>query len=730
MATPVQPTRLGHNGIVRDLGKTTKRSVSGLESPIPIVRDSEGPIQVPASLLSSSVIFDDRGAPATGGFQPPKDGEFDAKFFKGLVIERSLNDQENALLSIVENAARRHGFDNILSYLGGIPEEYLRRLAKLKREAKGKGISSRTFYDFFELMMYSKKVTMARSQHLGCVCDIIIAGSTIAMLVQDLFNGGETRCKDGVRMNGIFGKQGVVRTEEDLQACNDLMPFMYIMATSFNHHFDLPVYYLFFGETPNPVSIPSRDTRNAALDGRDSHRGGRFFLEHNSGPWFNAKIILERSAKFMAEAAEMCLEVTQEPAGVILADLEGKPHFVPVITSIYDLETMCLWHVEQVHGHIVAQKMEEYLEDHIDHFVYPGLPMFSRKEIISRHIDRLTSHSSHGDEHLQLRHSSFKKVGCVDGRQHNNCSELGALLSEREFENVLLDSHTTRIDMVFHTECGYVYTAITLHKLFHALRIGIDPEDKLTLGRAVSFINTLMRSPWVSRERELFIEFISHVDLTKVSPSEKIQKQVYDDLYSFFTDNSGTLRYATTHMMDRQLFQIEQGFPVMTATLNVEIALRRHGIEIEPEDAKVLVVEETARIDRQTKTKWLAKHKSRIERSRIDETLPSLEWKMEDLVTGRSYFIPAKFALEQTKAELSNMKRQDVVTHVWFDIIRPDSIAPDHIEVPTPYSGGSGAAGIDLFLHPIGTDPAQPLSIPGSPPDSSSSLTDSTSQLS
>jgi len=539
------------------------------------------------------------------------------------------------------------------------------------------------------------------------------------MLVQDLFNGGDVRTQDGVRLNGIFGKQGIVRTEEDLTALNDLMPFMYITATSLNHKFELPVYYLFFGETPNPVSVPSRDARNAALDGSSVSRTGRLFLEHNSGPWFNAKLILERTQKFMNEAEEMCLETTQFPPGVIMCDELGKPHFIPVITVVYDLDGMTMWRVEHTHGHIVAQRMEEYLEENLNHNVYPDLPMFARKDVIMRHIDRLTSHSSHGDEHLQLRHQSFKKVGCVDGRQHNNCSELGALLSEKEFENVLLDNHTSHIDMVFHTECGYVYTAITLHKLFHALRIGIDPEDKLTLNRAISFINTLMKSPWVHKDNNLFKELISHVDLTKVSSDPKVQTQVYDDLQSFFTVNSGTLRYATSHMMDRQLFTIEGGFPVMTATMNVEIALRRHGIDIEPEDAKVLVVEEIARIDRQVKTRWLQKNKSKIERARIDETLPTLEWKMEDLVTGRTYFIPPKFSLDQSKSELSNMKRQDVITHVWFDIPRPDAIIPDHLAARKVDS--NNAASIDLFLYPIGNPADQTPSLrPSSPPESGS----------
>lgn len=603
-------------------------------------------------------------------------------------------------VQLVESAARRHGFDVLLSYLGGIPEEYQRRLSKLKREARQKGISSSTFYDFFELMTYSKKITTAQPQHKGCVTDIVIAGSSIAMFVQDLFNGGEVQCKDGVRLNGIFGKQGVVRTEQDLDSLNDLMPFMYIISNSLNHGFDLPNYFLFFGETPNPVASHSREHARTGDEHRNpSVRSGRVFLEHNSGPWFNAKIILARMNKFMDEAAMMCLEVTHNPPGVIICNDDGKPNFIPVITVLYDIEAMAMWRVEHTHGHIAAQRMEEYLEEHIDFEVYPGLQMFDRKEVITRHIDRLISHSSHGDEHLAIRMSSFKKVGCVDGRQHNNCSELGAVLNEREFESILLDSHTTHIDMVFHSECGYVYTAITLHKLFNALRIGISPEDRLTHDRAVSFINTVMKSPWVSRTQPIFEEFISHVDLTRVSTDPKVQKQVYDDLYVLFTDNSGTLRYATSHMMDRGLFQIENGFPAMTATMNVESALRRHGIDdIATEDARLLVVEEIARTDRQNKTRWLMAKKSEVEKYRIDETLPVLEWEMEDLVTGRNYFIPPKFALEQTKSELSNMKRQDVVTHVWFDLTRPEPFRPEHL----PQDDDIADESIDLFLHPIG----------------------------
>jgi len=44
--------------------------------------------------------------------------------------------------------------------------------------------------------------------------DILIAGNTILIRVEDLLNGGEILVKDGIRLNGVFGKQGMLRREQ------------------------------------------------------------------------------------------------------------------------------------------------------------------------------------------------------------------------------------------------------------------------------------------------------------------------------------------------------------------------------------------------------------------------------------------------------------------------------------------------------------------------------------
>jgi len=229
--------------------------------------------------------------------------------------------------------------------------------------------------------------------------------------VEDLFNGGIVEAKAGVRFNGIFGKQGNVKREKDLRDVDDLMPFLYILNHSIHKGNPLPAYFLMFGESPNPVTMKAN--RPTVI------------LEYNSGPWFNANIALARCEKFLDEAIGMSLDVT--PLGIIVVDKNKKSHFIPVISAIYDLANMTLWRVERSDQHIFAQRMEVWLQTHLNALIYPTLPMFQRKDIILKHIARLVAHSNHGSEHMQMRHTQSKKVGCVDGRQDNNKSEIGII---------------------------------------------------------------------------------------------------------------------------------------------------------------------------------------------------------------------------------------------------------------------------------------------------------------
>lgn len=185
----------------------------------------------------------------------------------------------------------------------------------------------------------------------------------------------------------------------------------------------------------------------------------------------------------------MSLDVTRD--GIILVDHNQQPYFLPIVSAIYDLDSMTMWRVERINTHFYAQRLDEWFQQNIDTCVYEDLPLFTRRDIIEKHIERLTAHANHGSEHMQLRIASLKKVGCVDGRQDNSKSEIGCLIGDRQLNNLVGDNSTTQVHLCFHTECGYINTAISLHKIFRAMKKGIDPNDRVTIERAQIFIGPL-----------------------------------------------------------------------------------------------------------------------------------------------------------------------------------------------------------------------------------------------
>lgn len=439
------------------------------------------------------------------------------------------------------------------------------------------------------------------------------------------------------------------------------MPFLYIKNYTLRNDFELPAYFLFFGETPNPVLL-NQDPQKV-MD--------RVLLDYNSGPWFNSNLVLQRCKKFLKEAVLMSLDVSFDPAGIIVVDnKEKKPHFIPMVCVLYDLESLSLWKIESTKGNIFAQNFRHWLKENIDQEVYPGLRMFERRDIILKHIERLKDHASYDMDDLKFRNSYKKQIGCVDGRQDNNKSELGAVLGEKQFKQSVCDRKTKEISMCFHTECGYIITAIQLHQVFKAFKLGIEPNDRITLSRAQTFIQTLMINPWVSRDELSSEELVSHIDFSKVSKDQRIVNNIKQNMTSLLTDNQGTLRYATSHMMDRMVFEMKEDFPTMTAALNVEDVMDKLNIKLSEHHFNLLVTEELVRLDRKHKNSWISQNISIINEERCDDIVPQVEWKIEDLYTGRFYVVPEKFIGDQTVDQILDLTRIDLLTKVPFSLER------------------------------------------------------------
>lgn len=122
----------------------------------------------------------------------------------------------------------------------GIPEEVLRRKAKLKQGAEENNIETTNFFEFLEILDYTRKITLHNPVMADQVDDCLIAGNTIELKVENLFNGGEIKAENGVRLNGIFGLQVLIKRENEVPLVDDLMPFLYILNSALKKKTLLP----------------------------------------------------------------------------------------------------------------------------------------------------------------------------------------------------------------------------------------------------------------------------------------------------------------------------------------------------------------------------------------------------------------------------------------------------------------------------------------------------------
>jgi hypothetical protein len=83
-------------------------------------------------------------------------------------------------------------------------------------------VESEDFFDFLRFLNYIKKLALHKPVVVDHINDILIAGNTTTLRVEELFNAGEIIAENGVRLNGIFGQQGMVKREEELRDVDDL----------------------------------------------------------------------------------------------------------------------------------------------------------------------------------------------------------------------------------------------------------------------------------------------------------------------------------------------------------------------------------------------------------------------------------------------------------------------------------------------------------------------------
>jgi len=100
----------------------------------------------------------------------------------------------------------------------------------------------------------------------------------------------------------------------------------------------------------------------------------------------------------------------------------------------------------------------------------------------------------------------------------------------------------------------------------------------------------------------------------------------------------------------------------------VEEAIAEHKLEIDENHKRHLIIEELTRLDRVAKTRYVEENRAMIAERRLSSILPSLDWMIEDLVTGRYFIVKDTPIKEQTPAEMMSLQRIDSKTHKTFQL--------------------------------------------------------------
>eukprot|EP01102_Stenamoeba_stenopodia_P001916 TRINITY_DN11730_c0_g1_i1.p1 TRINITY_DN11730_c0_g1~~TRINITY_DN11730_c0_g1_i1.p1 ORF type:complete len:173 (-),score=26.38 TRINITY_DN11730_c0_g1_i1:91-609(-) len=96
---------------------------------------------------------------------------------------------------------------------------------------------------------------------------------------------------------------------------------------------------------------------------------------------------------------------------------------------------------------------------------------------------------------------------------------------------------------------------------------------------------------------------------------------------------------------------------------HVEEAIAEHQLVVDEKHKRHLIIEELTRLDRMAKTRYVEENRTTIAERRLSSILPSIEWMIEDLVSGRYFIVKDTPIKEQTPSEMLSLQRVDSKTH-------------------------------------------------------------------
>ncbi|MBI5159343.1 hypothetical protein HY992_04440 [Candidatus Micrarchaeota archaeon] len=499
------------------------------------------------------------------------------------------------------------------------PNEKHDALLGFLNDAVRDGIDARGAMRFLRVKKYEWRLKNWRARDKDQVPSLLLLGSTSGVNLSVVT--GPPTFEHGVQFGGAFGPAINVRGMEDVHAHHDLTPIAYILNHLRDHGRELPPYLWVLGEfdSSNPKS-PSLEQA--------------------------AQLALYRLGEFKSELERAGFLVSRD--NVLLTSKDGAPESLALLAVVYNSSERTFSVVERSErGSVSFTPFEQFIAKH----------SLKDDSVVKAHVVNMRVHRESDVHYHDYRAfgESAKTVACVDCRSNRPGADkllktIGAVLSERDFLRIARNnSQLDTVEILFHTPCGYVNSAIALHEFFKQLNeVRIDSSVKKIVFRKIA---QLMRG--------------EHADLDVAAYSRALSlapeaKQVLSQLFGA----RGDLRNILRHMAEHGVFAKADGGVEMTAAASIEKKLSTWRVEVEPAHFKLLVLEELVRMELERKAHLLEANKQELEQARGKGNGLTLSFLVEDYKSGRIWMVPAQL----TKDNVHSATREDAFLAEQVDV--------------------------------------------------------------
>ncbi|OIO21793.1 hypothetical protein COV61_00975 [Candidatus Micrarchaeota archaeon CG11_big_fil_rev_8_21_14_0_20_47_5] len=279
----------------------------------------------------------------------------------------------------------------------------------------------------------------------------------------------------------------------------------------------------------------------------------------------------------------------------------------------------------------------------------------SEHPIVAKHLENLRLHAQ--DEHYvkALETASASVIWeCTDSRRFPELTAttyrlIGSIPSDEEFLRIAKDGKVEETEFVIHVKCGYINTAVAIHKMFdEILNRTTTGEKHISRKRISEALKRILKGKTPSMGVEAILNEIGGVSETNAATFKKL-----------FGSSDDSTRSVFRHMYARGLFEMSDGkhpLPFMTAAKTVVDALE--GICIK--NSKVvlpnglesfLIHEQIARELKDRLLLLLQNHAEEIKSARTDGKLPDISVTMAGLSTARKWLVPDGISADLTRTD-------------------------------------------------------------------------------